>query len=289
MFWGGKCVGWLRIHLPAGFTDDHQRLILKYLIEGRAALSLVEWRLVLNGFDRLHQALVVTAEGAITFRQVYQVQVDHLFADAFIAELLQLPNVIRDYPPLRAHTARAIVTRLQQSGLRHPDSPESNLLLAYCLYFWESFAAGYAFEVAIYRDLTAAGIAFEAHDIRHQRGRLSPYDLRVLGLRGDIKTSLYFLYVGRGRGLPHDFYLTRFYEADRQRTLVVILKPEAWTKIDGDTIVKTLEQALSAFPKAALVELESAKIVVVDYAVWKTKVLHRQHREEIKDEREIDH
>ncbi len=268
----------LRIHLPAGFTNDHQRLILKYLVEGRTALSQIEWQLVLNGFNQLHQALVVTPEGATSFRQVYQAQVDRPFADAFIAELLRLPDVARDYPSLRARIAQAIVMRLRQGGLRRPDLPETNLLLTYCLYFWESFAAGYAFEVEIYRDLTAAGIAFEAHDIRDRQGRLSPYDLKVLGLRGDIKTSLYFLYVGRGRGLPHDFYVTRFYEGRRRRTLIVMLKPEAWTQIDGETVAVVLEQATRVFPTAALVELEAGKIVVADYAVWKIKVLHRQRR-----------
>jgi hypothetical protein len=74
--------------------------------------------------------------------------------------------------------------------------------LAYCLYFWESFAAGYAFEVEIFRDLSASGIRFKAHDIRTRRSRLSPYDLEIMGLRGDVKTSFYFLYVGRGQGLP---------------------------------------------------------------------------------------
>lgn len=157
---------------------------------------------------------------------------------------------------------------------------ETNLLLAYCLYSWESFATGYAFEVEIYRDLTAAGIAFEAHDIRDRQGRLSPYDLKVLGLRGDIKTSLYFLYVRRGRGLPHDFYVTCFYEGERRRTLVVMLKPEAWSQIDGGTITAILEEATYVFPSAALVELEGGKIVVADYAIWKTKVLHRQRGEE---------
>ncbi len=275
----------LIVRLPDGFTDEHQRAILRYLIEGRTVLSQTEWRLILNGFDQLHQALIVTSAGTTTFRQVYQAQVDRPFADTFIAELLKLPDGTQDYSPLRARIAKSIVTRLQESGLRRPDLPETNLLLAYCLYFWESFAAGYAFEIEIYRDLTAAGIIFEAHDVRDQHGRLSPYDLRVLGLRGDIKTSLYFLYVGRGRGLPHDFYVTRFYEGRRQRTLVVMLKPEAWAKIDGEPIAAMLEQATHVFPAAALVKLEAGEIVVTDYAVWKAKVLQRQRREECGDER----
>ena len=88
----------------------------------------------------------------------------------------------------------------------------SNLLVAYCLYFWESFAVGYAFEVEIFRDLSASGIEFSAHELRDRRARLSAHDLVVLNLYGDIKNTLYFLQVRRSQQLPHDFYITRFYE-----------------------------------------------------------------------------
>jgi len=263
------------LRLPTDFTDGQQRLILKYLVEGRQALNQAEWRLILDGFDLLHQALIVTQEKTLTFRQVYQEQVDCPFADLYLAELLKLPDTTRGYPSLRARMARVITKRL-----RH-DIPETNLPLAYCLYFWESFAAGYAFEVEIYRDLTAAGIDFEAHDIRNRHARRSPYDLKVLGLQGDIKTSLYFLYVRRGRGLPHDFYITRFYQGYRQRTLVVMLKPKAWDQIDGDTVKASLEKAARHFPLPATAKLEAGTIVIVDYEVWKQKVLRRQQRQHI--------
>jgi hypothetical protein len=272
------------IRLPASFTDDHQRLILKYLVEGRWTLSQAEWRLVLGGFDLLHQALVVTQEGALTFRQVYQAQVDRPFADLYIAELLKLSDVAQGYSSLRARLARAIVKRLQQAGPRWPDLLETNLLLAYCLYFWESFAAGYAFEVEIYRDLTTAGIAFEAHDIRDRDARSSPYDLKILGLRGDIKTSLYFLYVRRSRGLPHDFYVTRFYRGSHRRTLVVMLKPKAWDQIDGETVTALLEEAARAFPTPVMIELEAGTVVIAAYEVWKAKVLRRQQEREGSDD-----
>lgn len=64
---------------------------------------------------------------------------------------------------------------------------------------------GYAFEVEIYRDLKNSGIDFQAHDIRKRVSRFSAYDLKVLNLKGDIKTSLYFLFATRSRGLAHDF------------------------------------------------------------------------------------
>ncbi len=188
------------ISLPAGFSDRHQHAILKYLVEGRRALSSAEWKIALPGFDMLHQAVVETESESLTFREVYQRHVDRPFADQYIAELLRLHDVAQEHQAIRARFARAIVRRLIETGLRDPEVRETNLLLAYCLYFWESFAAGYAFEVEIFRDLSESGVVFKAHDIRDRHSRLSPYDLEILGLRGDVKTSFYFLYVGRGQG-----------------------------------------------------------------------------------------
>jgi hypothetical protein len=41
------------------------------------------------------------------------------------------------------------------------------------LYWWQMFARGYAFEIAIYRDLTASGIAHTAHGLRDRQARLA--------------------------------------------------------------------------------------------------------------------
>ena len=168
---------------------------------------------------------------------------------------------------MRAQIARQIVIRLQQAGLRQTEVTASNFLLAYCLYFWESFAVGYTFEVEIYRDLTASGITFQAHDIRNAQERLSNYDLELLNQHGDIKTSLYFLYSRRTRNLPHDFYITRFYEGHRQRTLVVMLQPFAWEQINGDTVEAKLEEATKQFPAPVKVQIVHRPIVVIDYNV----------------------
>lgn len=231
----------------------------------------------------LHQALVETETENLTFRETYQRHVDRPFADQYIAELLRLRDVDQEHQAVRARFARAIVRRLTETGLRHPEVRETNLLLAYCLYFWESFAAGYAFEVEIFRDLSESGIVFKAHDIRDRRVRLSPYDLEILGLRGDVKTSFYFLYVGRGQGLPSDFYITRFYEGSRQRTLVVVLQLAAWEQVDGETITSLLAEATRHFPQPARVELERGSVVIADYSVWKQKVLQRQRNMEDAD------
>jgi hypothetical protein len=177
---------------------------------------------------------------------------------------------------LWAETARSITAYLRQKQLYRTDISATNLLLAYCLYFWESFTKGYAFEVEIYRDLEDSGIVFQAHDIRDRQARFSAHDLVVLDLKGDIKTSTYFLFVGRGFGLPHDFYITRLYEGNRHRTLVAMLQLTTWNKIDGDTIVGLLNEATKYFPAPVLVTLDQGTLVIVEYGVWKEKVLTQQ-------------
>ncbi|MCL4872141.1 MAG: hypothetical protein KJ063_24545 [Anaerolineae bacterium] len=266
----------LRIELPTHFTDEHQKLILKYLTRGRQSLSLSEWKRLLTGFDLLHQARVMTESDVQTFKQIYAVHVEQPYADLYINELLQLHDVTQGHTILRARIARIIVHHLQEVNLRQADVPISNLLLAYCLYFWESFAVGYAFEVEIYRDLTRSGVVFQAHDLRDQVARLSGYDLQILNQKGDVKTSLYFLFVRRSRELTHDFYITRFYEGNRQRTLVVILQPYAWKQINGGTVSVLLEEVTKQFPVPAMVTFEKKTVVIVEYNVWKAKVLKQQ-------------
>ncbi len=123
------------------------------------------------------------------------------------------------------------------------------------------------------------GLNFKAHDIRDREARFSAYDLQLLNLKGDIKTSLYFLYAARSRGLAHDFYITRFYEGKQQRTLVVLMQPYAWDQINGDTIKALLEEATKQFPSPVMVQIEDRPIVIMEYNVWKERVLQKQHRE----------
>ncbi len=269
----------LRIELPESFSNEQERLILKYLSSGRQSLASLEWKRLLNGFDLLHEARVKSEAGVQTFKQIYAVHVEQSFADSFINDLLRLKDVSREQQALRAHFARSIVNQLRQAHLRQSSIAATNLLLAYCLYFWESFALGYAFEIEIYRDLTNSGVDFKAHDIRDRVARFSVYDLQLLNLKGDIKTSLYFLYVARSRGLAHDFYITRFYEGNQQRTLVVLLQPHAWDQINGDTIKSVLEEATKQFPSPVMVQIEDRPIVIMEYNVWKERVLAKQRRE----------
>lgn len=171
------------------------------------------WVILSERFNILHEAVIEVRGVKQSFHQIYETHVEMPLADDYIQRLLSLSDIKKEYASLRAEMARSLVVRLRQFDLMRANVPTTSVLLAYCLYFWESFANGYAFEVEIYRDLTESGIAFQAHDIRNRMARFSPYDLQVLNLKGDIKTSSYFLYVGRGQGLPHDFYITRLYEA----------------------------------------------------------------------------
>jgi hypothetical protein len=273
------------ILLPAGYTDQHQRLALHYLQQGRHGLTSAETQMVMTGFDLLHHAVVVTGKETLSFYALYQRYVDAHFADPYLDALLQITDVAREHNALRARYARAILEQLLATGFQQGGMVESNLLLAYCLYFWEAFAVGYAFEVEIFRDLQASGIHFRAHDLRNRQERLSPYDLEVLGLQGDIKNSLYFLQIGREQGLSRDFYITRFYEGRRRYTLIVMIQLEAWHEIDGDTIAGLLQEATRHFPLPVHVELAAGSIVVADYTIWKQKVLRQQYRMEDGDGR----
>ncbi|MEM7532226.1 MAG: hypothetical protein AAF639_08620 [Chloroflexota bacterium] len=104
-----------------------------------------------------------------------------------------MPDVSTQSPALTAQFARQIAPTLERLGLLVKGLSQSYFLMAYCVYWWQSFARGYAFEVEIIRDLEASDVAFEMHDIRSQTERYSPADLVVLGLLRDIKTSTYFL------------------------------------------------------------------------------------------------
>ena len=104
------------IDLPASYSDEHQQVTLKYLVDGRQALSSADWETALSGFDMPHQAVVETETENLPFREVYQNHVDRPFADQYIAELLRLSDVAQEHQAVRARFARAIVQRLTETG-----------------------------------------------------------------------------------------------------------------------------------------------------------------------------
>jgi hypothetical protein len=266
----------VRIVIPPAFSRPHEQTLTTYLADYRQ-LNTGSWQRLYEAIDLLAQAQVTAGETSYTFRQIYDSFVDRPFADEYIEKLLALNNVAKNTEALIATYARRIGPTLEQSGLLQRDIPQSWLLLAYCVYWWQSLSRGYAFEVEIMRDLTLSGVEFQMHDLHNRRARYSPADLTVLGLLGDIKTSVYFLQSQPSGQLPNDFYITRLYEKGHERTLVVFQKPFAWEALDGGAAVSgTLENILALLPKPVRLEQSGIILVVAEYQTWKEKVRQKQ-------------
>lgn len=87
----------------------------------------------------------------------------------------------------------------------------------------------------------------------------------------------YFLYVARSFPLTCDFYITRLYNvATRCYVRIIVLTDEAWCCINGDTVSSDLAKAAQLLPQVVDVTFLGYNLVVVDYEVWKQKVLQRQ-------------
>ena len=266
----------LRFSIPTEFTQAHHDALVAYLTDSRG-LGTDKWRLVYEGIDLLAEAKVSNQTTTRTFRQVYDIFIGGPLANQFIEQLLETSDVVKESPHITATFARQISSILRDQGLLQREVPISVLLYGYCLYWWQSFSRGYAFEVTIMRDLKAAEIEYQMHDIRSQRGRLSPADLVVLDLLGDIKTSVYFLQWQPHGELPNDFYITRLYEKGHEKTLVVFQKPHAWDVIDGgNTVPGTLETILGLLPTPIEIGQYDIMLIVVDYETWKQMVRKKQ-------------
>ncbi|MCL4872135.1 MAG: hypothetical protein KJ063_24515 [Anaerolineae bacterium] len=269
----------LQISIPSRFTQAHHDALMAYLADSRG-LATTAWRLVYQGIDLLDSAQVVTPHSTRTFRQVYDELIARPFANPYIEQLLQTRDVIADSPQIAASFARQIRPNLEESGPLSREVPESILLQGYCLYWWQSFSRGYAFEVFIMRDLEAAGIEFEMHDIRNPSDRYSPADLVVQNLLGDIKTSIYFLQWQWQGQLRNDFYITRLYDKRREHTLVVFQKPDAWNNIGGsEAVAGMLESIINLLPIPVEIELHGIILIVVDYETWKQMIRQIQSGE----------
>ena len=264
-----------QVLLPAEFREQHRQVVLGFMRRGHE-FDREEWRQAIIAFDLLKNAAVLTDGELLPFPVIYRQYVEEPHAGDFIEQLGRAKSVEVEGVSRWATVARAIGPHLAQIGLFRPDVPATRLIVAYCLYWWRSFTLGYALEVEIQRDLRASGIQFQAHDLRQREERLSPYDLVVLGFKGDIKTSVYFLQAARTRSLPHDFYITRIRGRQKTRTLVVFVQAEMWQTINGETLLVLLEQVADTLPRAARIVHEGIELTVVDYEAWKARVLRRQ-------------
>jgi len=115
-----------------------------------------------------------------------------------------------------------------------------------------------------------------SHEITSRAERFSAYDLTVLGLRGDIKYSTYFLTAEGTQTTEIDFFITRLFDEIKARwEKVVFLTPAAWTVINGRTIPVALQEAVSEFPKAVMVNIGLETFVIILYQEWKERILKK--------------
>jgi len=274
------------IILPPGFTETEQVIALHYLED--VTRPGQDWPGLVRTFNRLREAIVVIpGKGRRTFASLYAHLIDSHLTDPFITALYSLDNVEQESVTLWTVGARRVRPLLEMAGLYAADNPPTRLLLAYCLYWWHAAAKGYAFEVAIFRDLKQSGVRFTAHDLRLRSERFTPHDLIASGFRGDVKTSTYFLSLTGGL-LRNDFYITRLWLSKaHSRTLVVFLKTLMWDEIDGETLLVALCELESSLPQPARIAHRGGELVVSDYEVWKEKMRAYQS-EEVQDERAKD-
>jgi hypothetical protein len=267
-----------QVLLPAEFREQHRHIVLEFARRGYE-FARDEWRQAIVAFDLLNNAAVLTDRGLLPFPVIYRQYVEEPYADDFIEALYLAERVDVVSVSRWATVARDIEPRLARVGMSRPGCPATRLIVAYCLYWWRAFTLGYALEIEIQRDLEASGIQFQAHDLRRREERLSPYDLAVLGFKGDIKTSVYFLQAARSRMLPHDFYITRIRGRQRTRTLVVFMQTGMWQTINGEALLVLLEQVADTLPQAVRIIHGGGELTVVDYETWKAKVRRHQARD----------
>lgn len=269
----------IQIILSENVTTEQCRAVRLYFDDVNQ-LSSRDWRTALEGFDSLRSSVVCIDSEKFTFEMFYKLFVEQRYTDQFIQRIYNEPNLEQTGRRIQASTAREILHRLSEEGLYSRHIANSEYLASYLLYWWAAFAKGYLFELSIFRDLESAGIQFVAHDIRTRRGRLSPSDLFVEGLAGDIKNTTYFLYSSRSFPLTNDFYITRLYDEKQRKYLpIVIIKPAAWQFINGDVLPCSFQEAANFLPQTVQVDFEGEGLVVVDYNVWKQKTLSKQRRQ----------
>jgi len=262
------------IQLAEGCTQRHIALIKQYLTNP-TTISPSDWRMLLSAFDLLRKSTVTIEKRSYTFDGFYNTFIDTRYADYFIEELQALSH-LAEATRLRSRYRKQVIAVLAEFGLDSIPRDEPRCLAAFCVYWWESFAKGYVREIEILRDLAAEGIKFIAHDLTNRKGRMSPFDILIFSMKGDIKTSTYFLFVSRSYPLGSDFYIARLWRQNRRAySDVVIMKQDAWELIDGDTRTCTFDDVSKVLPYPAELSLFGETLVVVEYALWKDKIKRR--------------
>jgi hypothetical protein len=227
--------------------------------------------------DTLRDSWVTVEARCYTFAGFYETFVDQVYADAFLADLWAAENVGKVGNQRRAEVQAAIREQFRREGWVRSDLPETRSLLAYVLYWWTAFATGYVFEAQILQDLEQSGIEFQAHDPRRREERYAPVDLTVAGLTGDVKSSGYFFFAPRSASLPHDFYITRYYDPSGQRyQRLVILRAEHWPRFNGEVPTVAFPSWTTALSRPVRFPAGSREWVALGYEEWKQRVLRYQ-------------
>ncbi len=247
------------VRLPPDLTHSHREVIQRYL-RSKERMAGNDWNLLIQAMDLLRQAQVIDDDGAKSFAAIYDKAVDAVYSDRVIEDLLSLVDPEREYEAIRAATSRQILADLRASGLWRSDAPFTQFLVAFCLYWWQMFVRGYAFEVAIQRDLVESRIAHVAHDLHRRQERLAGHDLEVMGFYGDVKTSTYFVLARRWHR-------------------IVWLKPAFWKLLDGEPTPTAYDAIWGTLPRVAVITLRSRAFIVVFYDDWKRRVIARQAME----------
>lgn len=264
----------VQIDLPFSFRDEHRRATLKYLAE-RRAMSDEDWFTAFEAFDLLRQAKARLGSRVKTFSEIYNDVVESKYASDFINRLLQASSIPKEASRLRKDIAEKILRELTELGWFDPRISPSRFLLAYCLFWWYSFTKGYAFEIEIFSDLKESGVVHKAHDLLVREERFSKFDLFVLEFCGDIKTSTYFLFMRQKTPAEADFYITRLFSRRRKWLLVTFLTERMWDVINGDTERCRFDELPDVLPKTAKIQVGEFKFIVVDYDLWKRKVIKK--------------
>ena len=242
-------------------------------LRGAGRLTREQWQSLREAVDLLAQSTITVRGREYRFARFYETFIDQQFAEAFLSAQVATSEVAQDAPRLQAATARQIVQWIQQQDYYQKGQPESHRLLTFCLYWWSAFAVGYTFEVEIFRDLRAEGIEFFAHDITNRNERLSPFDLTVLGLRGDVKYSTWFLTVENARLAGLDFFITRLYDESGAGWLRVVLLT---TPHAQELIGKVATPPDTSLALRHPVTADAAQLRLFRYEDWKACVRFKQ-------------
>lgn len=137
--------------LPPDITIEHRYVVNRY-IHSVNNLTSDEWLVAIDAFNLLRFAAVIRLDGrSYTFAQIYEELVDTRYTTPFIKAIYNLDTSRNSSTRLWAYSAQQITAHLTSIGLHDAiNHPTSRLLLAYCLYWWQSFCKGYTFEIEIF-------------------------------------------------------------------------------------------------------------------------------------------